>query len=75
MTDLPAPFTTLEWYQISMSVGLASVLSGGHDKELAEKAMAAMERVLGKDFHARICNEFPCVSGTGHYSTWQTSTS
>lgn len=74
MTDLPQPFTALEWYQISMCIGLTAVSAASeHEKQLARGAMAAMERVHGEGYHSKITEHFPCVAGNEHYSSTRIS--
>lgn len=68
--DLPGPFTTKEWYSLSLCAGWTFVLADDNPesfdakqrREAAVVAMAAMRRVIGENFHSRIAGCFPCVA-------------
>lgn len=62
---LPAPFSQKEWHDISLCIGWTVAMSEGKDEPSVNRratsirAMAALRRVLGEGFHARIVSEQP----------------
>lgn len=71
---LPDPFSAEEWYSLSLCIGWTALMSDEKPTRMSAKtfdvyqrrqaaimAMAAMRRILGDTYHARIAAVFPCV--------------